>query len=541
VAEGLEDSREQAPSHSGESAGGFMVGAILLSRLLGLLRDTVMTTVFGVGLTTDAYTLAIWIPDMLFMLIAGGGLSSAFIPVFSELLHTKREREAWRLFSVVVTVCSLAVAALIAAAWLAAPTVAHWLTASKVDSHGVNVSAKIEPLVVSMSRILLPAQFAFLIGSILLGTLYARRQFIAPGLAPNVYNLGIIIGAIVGGNSSLGIVGVPWGAMAGAVVGNLLIPIGAMTAARSHFRPSLDIHAPGVRKFFLLLAPVIIGFSLPSVCQMITTYFAAEYPAGVNTVLRLASALTQAPSGVVGQGLALAAFPVLTQFYANRRMEAYRAEFNKTLRTVIYVSVPAAAIMAAIAGPIIRMLYAYGRAKGSADLGEMATALRVYSLGVVPWSIQPVLMRGFFSAHKTLSPVALGSGVTLVFIAMCKFCTASHLSYLSLVWSTDIAAALLVIILFFALEREVGKLDRVGAVMTLAKAGLAAIVAGGVAFGVLKLFERENVTTARLALLLCILFTLCVAGWTFFYITRSLGMPETGYIERAASRFKRRR
>lgn len=199
-----------------------MAGSILLSRLLGMLRDTAMTASFGVTLQTDAYTKAIAIPDMLFMLVAGGGLSSAFIPVFSELLHTKREREAWKFFSVVTTVSAIAVTVLMAVAWVLAPWIAHLMSRDAVDLSGRNIGAEIQPYVLEMGRILLPAQFAFLIGSILLGTLYSRRQFLAPGLAPNVYNVGIIAGAVIGGLSPLGIAGMPWGGLIGAMIGNLL-------------------------------------------------------------------------------------------------------------------------------------------------------------------------------------------------------------------------------------------------------------------------------------------------------------------------------
>jgi len=534
-----ETTHGQSQPPSTARAGGIMMTSLFLSRVLGMLRNTVMTTVFGVSLLTDSYQLAVTIPDTLFMLVAGGGLSSAFIPVFSELLHTKREREAWKFFSVVVTVCSLAVTALIGVAWVLAPWIAHLMAADKVDANKVNISAQMEPHLVYMGRVLLPAQFAFLIGSILLGTLYSRRQFLAPGLAPNIYNVGIIVGAVVGGLTPLGIAGMPWGGLIGALLGNLLLPVTIIAKQGVRFRPSLDVKSEGVKRFFVLLAPVIFGFSLPSVCQIITNYFAARYPAGINTVLTLGNTLMQAPSGIFGQSLALAAFPVLAQFYANKRMDAYRSEMTKTIRTVLFLALPASAVMFALAPQIIQVLNGYGKSAHSANLAEVPVALRVYSIGIVAWCVQPVLMRGFFSAHKTLFPVALSTGMTALFIGMCEYCIHMKLPYTSLAWSTNIAAILLVFVLYWALQREVGKLDSERIFVTGVKALGGSLVMGAFSFAAFQALNLVGVSHSRIATIIGLLFVITSAVWIYYYLTRAMKMPETNYFERAFARINR--
>ncbi|AIE86871.1 murein biosynthesis integral membrane protein MurJ [Fimbriimonas ginsengisoli] len=522
-------------------ASGIMSFSLGLSRVLGMLRDTAMTAMFAVSIQTDAYGIAITIPDLLFMLVAGGGLSSAFMPVFSQLLHTKKEREAWKLFSVVVTVCSLAVAVLIAVAWALAPWVAHFIAKDKTDKAGHNISALLEPHIVEMGRILLPAQFAFLIGSILLATLYARRQFLAPSLAPNVYNVGIIVGAIVGGLSPLGIAGMPWGGLTGAMIGNLLLPAYFMAKTGSHFKPSLDLKAEGVGKFFRLLAPVIFGFSLPSVVQLITTYFAAHYSEGINTVFRLSNNLMQAPSGIFGQSMALAAFPVLAQFYAQKRMDLYASQMTRSLRTVIYLGVPSAALMLALAPQISHLIYGYGKAAKDGHLEDIALTLRIYAPSIIAWCIQPVLMRGFFSVHKTMLPVALSTGMTAIFIAMCTFCTSQGLPFTSLAWSTDIAALLLVVILFVALEKSVAQIDRKGVFKTFGKALVAATAMGAVAFVAAYATESVGLGRHRLVEFLCFLLTATCAAWAYYFLTKRLKMPEVEYFDRALAKLNRKR
>ncbi|MCH8980220.1 MAG: murein biosynthesis integral membrane protein MurJ, partial [Armatimonadetes bacterium] len=161
-------------------AGLIMVASLFLSRVLGLVRDMVISARFGQDGLTDAYYASFQVPDILFYLIAGGALSSAFIPVFTEYLHTDREEEAWHIFSVVITVMSVVVGAFIAFAWVyAEPLVGLMAPGLPADSI---------PVAAQMSRILVPAQYAFFIGGVMLGTLYARQVFSVPGLAPNVYN-----------------------------------------------------------------------------------------------------------------------------------------------------------------------------------------------------------------------------------------------------------------------------------------------------------------------------------------------------------------
>lgn len=519
-----------------------MMFSLALSRVLGLLRDTVMVSQFQAGLATDAYRIAFSIPDLLFMLIAGGGLSSAFIPVFSEFFHTDREEEAWDLFSVVVCVSSAIVLGLITIAWFAAPWVASYISEGK--THLVNgVEVPVGPGfisdVVMMSRIMLPAQFAFLIGSILLGTLYARHRFAAPGLAPNVYNFGIIGGAIAGPILGVGIFGMSWGALIGAVVGNLLIPIAVMIKLGSRFKVSFNTSIAGVDKFFKLLLPVILGFSLPSVCGLITTKFASMYGEGINTVLNLSNNLMQAPLGIFGHSLALAAFPVLAQFYAQERMDLYRDQVSRTLRTTIYLAFPAAAIMLSAAPQIVHVLYEYGKQAKEVETNHaIAVCLQVFSLGVVAWCVQPVLMRGFFSIHKTFKPIILSTGMTALFIILCYANTVLNIGYIGLPVATNIAAILLAIILFFALEGDVGHLDRKGLLITLGRTAIASAAMGGFIFGVFKVVSIHHMS--RLIAVLTFGFVLVLAAWVYFYITRAFKMPETEYLSRAMNRVNKK-
>lgn len=520
-----------------------MAASLLLSRVLGLLRDTVVAGLFGISLQTDSLNIALVIPDMLFMLIAGGGLSSAFIPVFSEFLHTDREKEAWDLFSVVVTFCSLIVFGLISIAWIfAGPIAGFFAEDKKATLHGQAVDFSVLiPEVTHIARILVPAQYAFLIGSLLIATLYARNRFIVPGLAPNVYNVGLIGGAFFGYASGIGVAGVAWGALIGAMIGNLAMPAIAMLRLGGHFRPSLALKTPGVDKFFRLLGPVVFGFSLPSVAQLISQKFASPYFEGANTVIKFSNNLMQAPAGIFGQSLALAIFPVLTQFYAQNRMDQYCAQVSKTLRTVVFLAVPASIFMGTLAPEIVSVIYGYGKGNSPEQLANFALFLRIYSVGIVAWCLQPVLMRGFFSIHRTLEPILWSTGVTGLFITMLWLTRPEGpfpAGFYAIPWITNIAFVILVLILFPKLQRQVGDLDLSGLVSTLAKSLLAGFPMGLIGYGLARLLPAHMPKAIFILAFAFVLFP--IPCGIYLWLTSKLKMPESEYFERGMAKFRKR-
>ncbi len=507
-----------------------MMASLLLSRILGTGRDIVIAAMFGQNLATDAYRISFQVPDLIFFLVAGGALSSAFIPVFSEYWHTDRQDDAWHVFSSVTCIMSLALIAVIGLAWAFAPALAHIVCGPKQDAAG---------MVAMMSRIILPAQFAFFIGGLMFGTLYARQVFAVPGLGPNVYNLGIIGGAILLGHVlQPGVMGMSWGALAGAILGNLLIPGIAMRRMGMRFRWTLDTRHPGVRKVFRLMLPVILGLSLPGVYALILQYFATYYGPGVNTALDSANRLMQAPLGVFGQSLALAVFPALTQFFAQNRMDAFRAQLASTLRTVIYLTMPVTALLIAMPGPIIRALLQHGNFT-VVDTARTAPPLQMFSIGVAAWCLHPVLMRAYFSLQKNVKPIVMGTFATLVFIGFGWIVIRLGKGFEWLALGGSVSAILLVAAMLLDLRSESKGLDVMGIVATVWKAALASVPVGLIAWSASAALSRGHVST---------LFYVCgVAGigfataWLYIFLTRAFKMPEASYVDRAMRKLNRKK
>ncbi|MFN8218731.1 MAG: murein biosynthesis integral membrane protein MurJ [Fimbriimonadales bacterium] len=512
-------------------ASGIMFASLFLSRVLGILRDTVMAAKFGVGAETDAYRLAFQIPDLIFFAVAGGALSSAFIPVFSEFLHTDREEDAWKLFSVVVTLMSIIVIAFIALAWIFALPLAHVIAPGK--------SEQLLPLIAHMSRIVLPAQYAFFIGGLMFGTLYARQRFAAPGLAPNIYNLGIIFGAVfLSGYFTVGVIGMSWGAMLGAVVGNFVVPFYVMRKLGAKFSPSLDLKHPGVKKVFKLMLPVVLGLSLPGVYGLIMQAFGSYYKDGINTALDLSNKLMQAPLGIFGQSLALAVFPALTQFFAQTRMDMFRNQLGSTLRTVLYLTIPISVAMFILAPEIVALAYQYGKAR-NADLPALVSCLRMFSFGIFAWCMHPVLMRGFFAVQQSVLPVILGTVTTAIFLGLVYGLRGTSLSYLALPLSSSISAIALVIMLSLGVRSTIGGLDMRGLGVTLLKSALASVAMGLFVWAAVAYTPAGGTGIGRNAVAAAKLFGFgAVGAWLYYFLTKKMGMPETAYIARAMNRGK---
>ena len=296
-----------------------------------------------------------------------------------------------------------------------------------------------------------------------------------------------------------------------------------------------------MRSFFRLLLPVILGFSLPSVVGLLTQKFASEFPGeGVNTILRNSNNLMQAPLGFFGQALALAVFPVLAEYVAKGRMDLYRDQVTKTLRTVIYLGAMSGALMLALAPQISHLLYGWGKASGNeAALDGIADCLRIYALAIPVWCMQPVLMRGFFSLHKTLKPMLIGTGVTLLFIALCAVAARRSTDYQTIPWATNVAATVLAIVLFFGLGAGRGA-ARTGSdvLQTFAKSLVSALV--GRDRGLFRGLRRSRLRRVKQTRGRGNARVFRPAGLLDLLRRRvaCLRMPETTYLDKALARFR---
>jgi putative peptidoglycan lipid II flippase len=462
------------------------MATILLSRLSGLVRDVVIAAVFGQGRHTDTYYAALQIPDLLFFLIAGGALSSSFMPVYIEYRAQQGEDEAWRLFSVVATLWTTFVLVLVALGELLAPWLVPVLAAPGFPP------AELAQVVV-LTRIALPAQIAFFTGGLLMGVQWAHGGFLVPGLGPTVYNLGIMAGGALGGltlGPRAGVAGLVWGALGGALVGNLLLQIYGLWRYQPRFRPTFDLRHPGARRVLWLMLPVIFSLSLPNVDVQVNRWFASHLFPGAMSALERANRLMLVPVGLFGQAVSVGFYASLSQLAVARQFDEFRATVVYGLRLLACLALPATAFLVVCGEPTVALLFQHGRFSAE-DTRLVAGALAVYSLGIWCWCSEQLCARAFYALQDTRTPVWTGTGVTVVFVglnyALWKLFErlwGPSAAHLGLACSTTLSALLYVVLLLVLLRRRVGGLHLVQLGATAAKALVAALALGLVGWAV---------------------------------------------------------
>jgi putative peptidoglycan lipid II flippase len=382
---------------------------VLLSRVLGFARDAIIAAQFGQNAITSAYLYAFTLPDTLWMLVAGGAFYAAFVPVITEYFTKGDEEAAWKTYSIVTTFLFVCLSVVIPLAWIfARPLIEHFIAPGFPDYAVIPGHGVVHPLsmAVEMTRIVLPAQYCFFLGTLMMGMLQAKKRFLMPAFGPVIYNVGIIAGGLLLA-PTIGIMGFSWGALVGAVVGNLILQIWAIRGIGVRFKPSLDLSFPGVKRAGKLVLPVIFGVSLPQATAIVNGMFVANV-ASAKSILEFTNRLMQLPLGIFGQAIGIAVLPTLSQQAAQDDMPAFRETLNHGIRLALFLTAPTSILLIVLAQPLITMVYQRGSFT-AADTASAVPALVLYSLGVWAWSAQAVVARAFYARNDTWTPVLVRS------------------------------------------------------------------------------------------------------------------------------------
>ena len=517
-------------------AAGIVMAMTLLSRVVGMLRDSVNNGQMGVGPESDAYRLAFRIPDLLMYLIAGGALASTFVPVFSEYLLKKNVTGAWRTFSIVATVTFVVAVAFVLVGEIWTPAFV------RLVCHLHPPDARFD-LTVRLVRIVLPAQIFFLLGGLLMGVQNAHGKFLIPALGPTIYNLGIICGALFLYHTGLGAAGIMWGALLGAFVGNFGMQLLQVTKLGMQFRPNLDIWDTGARRVWQLLLPIVLGVSLPNVDQLINGYFSAVLPIGSVSNMDNAYRLMLIPIGIFAQAMSIAIFPTMSTYAAAGQRKELRQTINKGLRSIVFLTAPSSALLFLLGVPIISILYQHHKFHASDTLNTMIP-LHLLSLGIVAWSAQALLTRAFYSIRDSRTPVICGTVMTVLFITMSWFVVTFHpkdWGLAGLAMATTVAASMHTAVLYLALRRQLqGLLGRkmlLSVLSTFLSTATLCLVTILLQSTIQRYFEPLHSTLNALIVLL-------VAGsggaFSFYVVAKALKMPEVATVHALVGRLATR-
>ncbi len=363
----------------------------------------------GADGVTDEYVAAFRIPDFANYLLAGGFLTITFIPIFAKYVADDDEDEAWFGFTAILRWLAIAITTLIAIAWFATPAIINALYPSFTEAQITST--------IDLTRIVLPAQFAFVIGAMFAAVQYAKGSFTIPTLAPIIYNLGIIIGGIAyamakGEADPAGFI---WGALVGAFVGNFALQVWGASRVGMKIELKAAWKHPAVVTYILIAFPLMLGQSIVALDETFMSIFGARVGEGVATELQYARRTMFVPVGIIAQAAAVAAYPTLARLFAEGKRKRLLATVDRALKYVLVLSIAATAIAMALSLPIMRVLFERGEFSATSTTAA-ASALFMYALAIPVWGALQIVTRAFYAQRQMWTPVIVGSVATVAAI-----------------------------------------------------------------------------------------------------------------------------
>jgi putative peptidoglycan lipid II flippase len=439
-------------------AAGTVMFAFVISNLIGLIRGIVITNAFGTSSDLDSYNAANRIVELLFNLVAGGALGSAFIPTFTGFLTREDRPGAWRLASGVINLVLAALTLISALAWVFAPQIVRDGLFLFVPGSDIGQEA----LTVDLLRIMLPSVIVFGLSGLVMGILNAHQVFLVPALAPAMYSLGMIIGTLWL-PESWGINRLAYGVVAGAVL-HLLVQIPSLLRTRErayHFYLGLKNRA--VLQVFKLMGPRLLGVAVVQLNFVANTVIALGQPEGSVSAIVLAFSLMLMPQMAVAQSAAIASLPTFSAQVARNELDEMRRSLASTLRAVLILAIPASVGLILLRFPLIQVLYQRG-AFTSRSTELVAWALLWYAAGLVGHSLVEILSRAFYALHDTRTPVfvgvgAMGLNIGLSLLFSKWFESIGWMPHGGLALANSVATALESILLIFLMRKRLGGLE----------------------------------------------------------------------------------
>jgi putative peptidoglycan lipid II flippase len=465
----------QATQKAAKAAGMISV-MILISRILGFIRENISGRFFN-RFQTDAYIAAFIIPDTMYYLLVGGALAAAFIPIFTEYLARDQEEEAWKVASTFIN-CTVLL--------LFAFTVFGMVFArSLAPLEAPNFPADKTRLLVELTRVMFPAVCFTALAGLMGGVLNSYHYFFVPALGSVVYNIAIIGGAVALG-SRFGIKGMAFGVVLGAFSNFFLQATVVKKYCGRHYRFGyIDLKNPGFRRMLWLMLPALIGLSATQANLAITNIMASSLPEGSITVLRFANRLIQLPLGIFASGIAVAFFPLLSTLAAQGKMDDFKDTLALSLRSLFFLMLPAAVGLIVLREPIVKLLFE-GQKFTSHDTQLTAWALLFYSLALFAHAAILMLPRAFYSLKDTKTPVLVSViSVAASIVMNWLFLKFTNLGVGGFALSFSLMGLINMLLLIVILKRRLGNIRGRSLLTSFVKTLAAALLMGLAIVGVL--------------------------------------------------------
>jgi len=540
-----------------------LTGSFIAGRILGLVRTSLFAFVFGTSMTSDAYLQAFLVPDLIFNVVAGGALSSAFIPIFTQyMIGEQDERTAWRIASsalnlALAIMCVLAILAMFLAPWL-------------VPLYNPGVKPEEMQLIISLTRIMLLQSVIMGGGVIVNSVLYARQNFLLPAIGTVLYNVGLILGLLPGffltfiGRSEAHTTFAVYAATVGVVLGALLqvgVQIPGIVRERMRYTFSFDWNHPGVRQIGRQMLPRVLNaamlyFSTFVDRGLILLLAAGPFvlnPQGLITQYYQALQLMLLPLGIFGMAISTAAFPTMAENVTLGRLDRVRAIIEDTLRTILFMSIPSSVGLMVLGLPVIQVLLQHG-AFNLDSATSTSVPLAFFALGLAGLASVEILTRSFYAFRDSKTPVMVSVAqfvlkilLSLILLNLLKWGPSWGLG--SLAFATSVAGSLEAAVLLWLLQKKIGMLGLRKLAMFTGRVLLASLAMGAGVLLLRTLLDLLLITTTSqsLGVLGTIFATFKLAAellaglLVYIWATRQFGIEDfwkQGPVRRVLERFK---
>ncbi len=446
-----------------------------LAKAISLAQVFIIANVFGAGSEWDAYVTANRIPELLVLLIGGGALGYAFIPVFGGLLARNEKDEAWRLASHVINTIFSVTAVLSMVAFLLAPWLVRTVVAPGFDEAQVAQTA-------NLMRILLLSTLIFSVSGIFQGILHSFNHFLLPALAPILFDVGILFG-VVFLTGPLGVYGIAWGAVIGAAL-HFSIQVPGLIRYKMQWRLEWGLRDPRLRQVIQLMIPRLLGLGVVSFNFVVANNVASRLGPGSVSAFDWGWRLMQIPETLLGSAMGFVIFPTLAALSALGDAHGKREAMNGALRFILVATIPSAVGLILLGRPLIGLLERGAFDAAASDL--VYSALQFFALGLIVHSMLEIVARSFYADKDTMTPLFAAVAAAIVNLVL-ALTLSNTIGVGGLALANSAAVAVEVGVLLVILRRRWQGLGEAGLLATLGRTVLAsaAMAVGILAAGAL--------------------------------------------------------
>jgi putative peptidoglycan lipid II flippase len=507
--------------------------SITVSRITGLLRESVLSGLFGAGATYDAYILGFRIPNLARELFAEGALSSAFIPTFTRYLSTKTHAETRRLSNITATMILVIAGGFCALGMLLSPLIVN------LFAPGFQAVPGKSALAASLVRIMFPFLLLLALAAQAQGVLYSTHRFAIPAVSPAAFNIcSVLSGLALGRWTGVGAVrGMAFGVVLGGMAQLAFLLPGVWRAGFS-WRPQWNLRHEGVRHILSLMGPALIGNASGQINVLVNTNFAAglldasgHVMNGPVSWLAYAYRFFVLPLGVFGIAIASAALPRLSRSAAHRNFVEFRQILSRSILMILLLTIPASVGLAILGESMIGIVYQHGRFLAF-DTHQTALALSCYAVGLAGYSVLKLVAPAFYALGDSRTPMIVSIVSVLVNgIAAFFMVRIAGFGHAGLALATSVVSTFSALVLLILLRSKVGSLQGGEILIGLGKISVAAALMGVVCHAVV-VASHTLLHTPSLARITDVAIGVPAGLASFYAIAAALRVPELAAARR---------